>query len=156
MRLSTRSRYGTRLVLELSRSGYERRPVQVSEISRKQGIPAKYLEQLSRILKQAKLVKSVRGPKGGHILTKSPSEITLGQLVRLFEEQPELVVCISEPEKCTMSDDCRVRLAWMGATQALYGVLDVITIQDILQMDPAATVLDQAGLHLPSHCIYTR
>lgn len=110
----------------------------MGEISKKQGIPVKYLEQLIRILKQAKLVQSVRGPKGGHILKKKPSEITLGQLVRLFEGQTELVVCISEPEKCLMSDDCRVRLAWMKATQALYSMLDDITIADIMQTDPSS------------------
>lgn len=137
MKLSTRSRYGTRIVLELSRRGTEK-PVQVGEISKKQGIPVKYLEQLIRILKQAKIVQSVRGPKGGHILKKKPSEITLGQLVRLFEGQTELVVCISEPEKCLMSDDCRVRLAWMKATQALYSMLDDITIADIMQTDPSS------------------
>lgn len=129
--------------MELSRRGTQR-PVQVSEISKEQGIPVKYLEQLIRILKQARLVKSIRGPKGGHILNRQPSEITLGQLVRLFEGQSELVVCISEPEKCAMSEVCRVRLAWMKATEALYSILDAITIEDILQTRPGATSLCQA------------
>lgn len=141
MKLSTRSRYGTRILLELARHADDT-PVQVSLISRKQGIPVKYLEQLIRILKKAELVTSVRGPKGGHMLTKRPSEITLGQLVRLFEGQTELVRCISEPEKCAMSDDCRVRLAWKKATGALYGILDAITIEDIMQTNPAAAILD--------------
>jgi Rrf2 family transcriptional regulator, iron-sulfur cluster assembly transcription factor len=141
MKLSTRSRYGTRILLELSRRGVEK-PVQVSQISKKQGIPVKYLEQLIRILKQAGLVTSVRGPKGGHIMTKHPSEITLGQLVRLFEGQTELVVCISEPEKCAMSDDCRVRLAWMKATEALYQILDATTIEDVMQTNPAEVSLN--------------
>jgi Rrf2 family transcriptional regulator, iron-sulfur cluster assembly transcription factor len=136
MKLSTRSRYGTRILLELSRRGIEK-PVQVSQISKKQGIPVKYLEQLIRILKQAGLVTSVRGPKGGHIMTKHPSEITLGQLVRLFEGQSELVVCISEPEKCDMSDDCRVRLAWMKATEALYEILDATTLETVIKTNPA-------------------
>jgi Rrf2 family transcriptional regulator, iron-sulfur cluster assembly transcription factor len=140
MKLSTRSRYGTRILLELSRRGVET-PVQVSQISKKQGIPVKYLEQLLRILKQAGLVTSVRGPKGGHIMTKRPSEITLGQLVRLFEGQTELVVCISEPEKCNMSDDCRVRLTWMKATEALYEILDATTIEDVMQTNPAEVSL---------------
>jgi Rrf2 family protein len=143
MKLSTRSRYGTRILLELARRGAEK-PVQVSEISKNQGIPVKYLEQLIRVLKQAGLVTSVRGPKGGHIMTKRPSEITLGQLVRLFEGQTELVVCISEPEKCNMSDDCRVRLAWMKATEALYEILDATTIEDVRQTNPAEASLSTA------------
>ena len=136
MKLSTRSRYGTRILLELSRRGVEK-PVQVSEISKKQGIPVKYLEQIIRILKHAGLVTSVRGPKGGHIMTKRPSEITLGQLVRLFEGQTELVGCISEPEKCNRADDCKVRLAWMKANKALYEILDATTLEDIMQTNPA-------------------
>lgn len=136
MKLSTRSRYGTRILVELSRQGVEK-PVQVSQISKNQEIPVKYVEQLIRVLKQAELVTSVRGPKGGHVIAKHPSEITLGQLVRLFEGQSELVACISEPEKCDMSDDCRVRLVWMKATEALYEILDATTIEDVTQTNPA-------------------
>jgi Rrf2 family protein len=138
MKLSTRSRYGTRILLELARSAKDR-PVQVSEISRRQGIPVKYLEQLIRILKRARLVRSVRGPKGGHLLTKVPSEITLGQLVRLFEGQTDLVACVGEPDQCDMSDECRVRLAWVKANEALYAILDAITIEQILQSEPSSS-----------------
>ena len=132
MKLSTRSRYGARIVLELARR-IDEGPVQVSEISNSQQISVKYLEQLIRTLKQAGLVTSVRGPKGGHMLTKNPDEITLGQLVRLFEGQTDLVECISSPENCPMAVDCRVRLAWKDATQALYRSLDGITIADLMK-----------------------
>jgi Rrf2 family protein len=130
MKLSTRSRYGTRILLELARH-YDDGPVQIGEISRRQGISVKYLEQLIRPLKKAKLVTSVRGPKGGHMLAKLPEEITLGQIVRLFESQSVLVECVSCPEKCSMSDDCQVRLAWKEATDVLYQSLDATTISDL-------------------------
>ena len=132
MKLSTRSRYGARIVLELARR-IDDGPVQVGEISNSQQISVKYLEQLIRTLKQAKFVTSVRGPKGGHILMKNPHEITLGQIVRLFEGQSELVECISTPENCPMAVDCRVRLAWKDATKALYRSLDSITIADLMK-----------------------
>ena len=131
MKLSTRSRYGTRILLELARSG-GKDPVQVSEISSRQDIPAKYLEQLIRTLKQANLVTSVRGPKGGHKLAKSPEKISLGYIVRLFEGQTDLVECVSSPEKCSISDECNVRKAWKKATNVLYESLDAITIADLL------------------------
>ena len=67
------------------------------------------------------------------MLTKKPDEITLGQIVRLFEGQSELVECISTPENCPMAVDCRVRLAWKDATQALYTSLDGITIADLMK-----------------------
>jgi len=134
MKLSTRSRYGTRILVDLA-NNQDRGPVQIGEISKRQGISVKYLEQLIRPLKEASLIASVRGPKGGHILSKNPEKVTLGQIVRLFEGQAELVECISCPEKCPMSDDCRVRLAWMDATQALYSKLDTTTIADLLKAD---------------------
>ena len=131
MKLSTRSRYGTRILLELARH-WNQGPLQVSEISRRQNIPVKYLEQLIRTLKADRLIDSVRGPKGGHRLLEDPGDISLGRLVRLFEGQSDLVECISAPEKCDMADECRVRLAWQEATEALYERLDAITIADLL------------------------
>ena len=131
MKLSTRSRYGTRILVDLARHN-DQGPVQISEISKRQDISVKYLEQLIRPLKQARLVTSVRGPKGGHLLAKNPEDITLGQIVRLFEGQTELVECISNPEQCHMSDDCQVRLAWKEATRVLYEKLDSTTISDLI------------------------
>jgi len=110
---------------------YDQGPVQISAISKRQDISVKYLEQIIRWLKGAKLISSVRGPKGGHMLARRPEEITLGQVVRLFEGQSELVECISHPERCPMSDDCRVRLAWQEANQALFEKLDTTTIADL-------------------------
>ena len=132
MKLSTRSRYGTRILVDLARHNNQG-PVQIGEISKRQDISVKYLEQLIRPLKQAKLVESVRGPKGGHMLAKKPEDITLGQIVRLFEGQSDLVECVSNPEKCNMADDCQVRLAWKDATRVLYEKLDSTTIADLIR-----------------------
>ena len=131
MKLSTRSRYGTRILVDLARHNNQG-PVQIGEISKRQDISVKYLEQLIRPLKQAKLVESVRGPKGGHMLVKKPEKITLGQIVRLFEGQSDLVKCVSNPEKCNQADDCQVRLAWKDATRVLYEKLDSTTIADLM------------------------
>ena len=108
-------------------------PVQISEISSRQKISVKYCEQLIRPLKKANLVNSVRGPKGGHVLSKDPHKITLGEIVRLFEGQTDLVHCISSPEDCSRAQDCRVRLVWQEATRALYENLDNTTIADLLE-----------------------
>ena len=131
MKLSTRSRYGTRILLELARH-FGGKPTQVSEIARVQQIPVKYLEQLIRTLKQADLIKSVRGSKGGHQLNERPDKITVGQIVRLFEGQTDLVECVSLPEKCNRAEDCRVREVWKEATEAMYEKLDAITIEDLI------------------------
>jgi Rrf2 family protein len=135
MKLSTRSRYGTRLLVELARRN-NNGPIQVSEISSQQNISVKYLEQLIRPLKQAKLVTSIRGPKGGHMLAEAPEKITLGQIVRIFEDQSDLVECVSQPETCPMADDCSVRTAWHSATKAMYESLDTTTIADLVNSAP--------------------
>lgn len=132
MKLSTRSRYGARILVDLARND-DQGPVQISDISKRQDISVKYLEQLIRPLKQANLVTSIRGPKGGHLLSGKPEKITLGQVVRLFEGQSELVECISKPQKCAMSDDCKLRLAWKDATHVLLNKLDTITIADLMK-----------------------
>jgi Rrf2 family iron-sulfur cluster assembly transcriptional regulator len=131
MKLSTRSRYGARILVDLALHK-DQGPVQIGEISKRQNISVKYLEQLIRPLKQADLVTSVRGPKGGHLLAKKPEDISLGQVVRLFEGQSDLVECISSPEKCARSADCQVRLAWRDATEVLYEKLDSTNISDLM------------------------
>jgi Rrf2 family protein len=117
--------------MELARRDREK-PIQVSEIARVQKIPVKYLEQLIRTLKKANLITSVRGSKGGHQLNQPPESITIGQLVRLFEGQTDLVACVSSPENCLMAEACRVRAVWMEATEAMYGKLDAVTIADLI------------------------
>ncbi len=144
MKLSTRSRYGTRILVDLARH-YDQGPIQISEISKRQEVSVKYLEQLIRPLKNAELVVSVRGPKGGHTLAVKPEEISLGQVVRLFEGQSDLVECISDPDKCSMSDECRVRLAWEEATHALYSRLDAISIADLVDTDPERCLPGKGG-----------
>lgn len=131
MKLSTKTRYGTRILIELAKHKDEG-AMQVSRIASGQKIPIKYLEQLIIVLKRAGLVKSVRGPKGGHQLAKDPSEISLGQLVRLFEGQSDLVECLSSPEKCDRVEECLVRAAWQEATTVLYKKLDGISIADVV------------------------
>jgi len=134
MKLSTKSRYGTRILMELAlrRSGG---PVQVSQISEIQKIPLKYIEQLIRTLKKAGYLESTRGVKGGHRLTTPPEEISLGDVVRLFEGQSDLVQCISSPEQCSQSCDCKARLAWQEANRVLYEKLDEITIAGLIEQE---------------------
>lgn len=119
------------MLVDLARH-HDRGPITIRDISRRQDISVKYLEQVIRPLQKAKLVKSTRGAKGGHTLAKKPREITMGEIVRLFEGQIDLVKCISFPENCRMSEDCRVRLAWREATRALFKKLDAITIADLV------------------------
>jgi Rrf2 family iron-sulfur cluster assembly transcriptional regulator len=131
VKLSTRSRYGTRLLLDLA-IHHDQWPVQIGDIAKRQNVSVQYLEQIIRPLKKAELVSSVRGPKGGHVLAKSPEEITLGQIVRLLENGTQLVECVGRPEACEMSGECRCRLAWKKAADAMYTTLDSLTVADLM------------------------
>jgi len=131
MKLTTRTRYGTRLVLDLALH-HGQGAVRMSEISTRQNISVKYLEQLIRPLKKAGLVDSVRGPKGGHFLTVNPDKITLGQITRIFEGSIDLVECTNDSEKCSKAEECVTRKAWQMAAQALFDQLDGITIANLM------------------------
>ena len=133
MKLTTKSRCGTRILMDLAYS-FRQNPVPVGEISKRQGISVKFVEQVIRPLKKAGFIKSVRGPKGGYYLAKKPDQINVGQIVRLLETHSELAGCITRPEKCSRSEDCRVRFIWTEATKALYNYLDSITLFNLITM----------------------
>lgn len=133
MKLSTRSRYGTRLMLELA-AHYHQGPLHLNTIALHQGISVKYLEQIIIPLKKAQYIQSVRGPKGGHILAKPPAEITIGEIVALLEESASLAECSDNPMICERSPSCSTRFLWQAAAQAMFDKLDSITLADVLRM----------------------
>src|SRR4030042_1950504 len=102
MKLSTRSRYGTRMLLDMAQH-YNQGPVHLGDIAKRQNISLKYLEQIIIPLKKAHDVASVLGPKGGHLLAKPPDQITVGEIVALLEEGINLVECTENPEVCDRS-----------------------------------------------------
>ncbi len=134
MKLSTRSRYGTRMMLDLAKH-FDEGPVQISDISKRENISVKYLEQLIIPLKKAGIIKSFRGPKGGHILTSPPDEITIGDIVRILEGGIDLIDCIENPECCDRMDHCLMRGIWEEATKAMYEKLDSVTLSSIIQQE---------------------
>ena len=132
MKLSTKSRYGTRLMLELAEHFHEG-PLHLTTVARHQGISVKYLEQIIIPLKKAQYVKSVRGPKGGHSLARPPEEITVGEIVALLEEGMSLVDCSDNGDACERSAFCPTRLIWQEASEAMFAKLGSITLADLLE-----------------------
>jgi Rrf2 family transcriptional regulator, iron-sulfur cluster assembly transcription factor len=131
MKLSTRSRYGTRLMLELAEH-HPGGPVQLRAIAKRQGIPIKYLEQIIIPLKKAGFVTSVRGYRGGHMLAKDPRGIKVGEIVALMEGGHRLTVCSDNPEVCERSESCVTRWLWKEATEAMYERLNAVTLADLV------------------------
>lgn len=131
MKLSAKCRCGIRILIDLA-DYYDQGPEQIGNISKRQNISVKYLEQLIRPLKKARLVESVRGPKGGHMLAKDPDKITLGQIARLLDRQDNPDECYCNETKCFSADDCRLRQSWQQAYVVFYEKLDETTISQLM------------------------
>jgi len=136
MKLSTRSRYGARMVLDIARYGGNG-PVRIRDISSRRGLSEKYLDKLLRDLKKSGIVKSKRGPGGGNMLARPPELITIGEVVRILEGNIDLSACVDAPGSCARSAACPTRRIWSAATRAFHAVLDSYTVADLMN-DPAA------------------
>lgn len=136
MKLSTRSRYGARLMLDMAQH-HEEGPIQLGDIAKRQEISLKYLEQIIIPLKKAGLVKSVRGSKGGHFLAKSPKDITMAEIVAVLEGGVSIMKCVDRPETCGRSGACVIRQVWAEVTQAMYDKLEPLTLSKLVQRGKA-------------------
>ena len=134
MKLSTKTRYGTRMILDMAQN-YGKGAIQRGEIAPRQNISLKYLEQIIRPLKEADYIKSFRGAKGGHMLSKPPEEITVGEIVAVLEGGDTLIHCDKDPEDCERVDSCLTRYLWMEAAAAMFQRLSTITFADLLALD---------------------
>lgn len=132
VKLSTKSRYGTRMLLDMAQH-YNHGPVQLGEIAKRQEISVKYLEQIIIPLKKARLVESVRGPKGGHRLARPPEEITIAEIVSILEDGASLVECVEDAEVCKRAPICPTRLIWKEASEAMFEKLKSLTLADLLK-----------------------
>jgi len=132
MRLSTRTRYGIRAVLELAQN-YGQGPIQMKTIAQRQEISVKYLEQLMTILKTAGFVRSVRGARGGYLLAKHPNQIKLSETFAALEGPVTTVDCVQDATSCTRVKDCLTRQLWIEIQQAILDVLESKTLQDFVK-----------------------
>lgn len=135
MKLSARSRYAARILLELARhdSG---KPISAATLSQYTGVSVQFVEQILKPLKQKGLTSSVRGATGGHKLARSPEQITLGEVVRLMEGGIMLSVCCGEKANdCPRKEGCLTRIAWMQVSGKLEEELDRITLATLLHGD---------------------
>ncbi len=131
MKISTKSRYGVRLMVDLAQH-YDQGPICISSISERQEISLKYLERIIIPLKNAGLIESVRGPRGGHMLSRPPSEIPIGEVVEILEEGIFIAHCLKDPQKCDRYGNCRTRDIWKMATKAMYEKLNTIKLSELL------------------------
>lgn len=133
MKLSTKSTYGLRAMLSVALHGGSE-AVSIADISKREGISIAYLEQLLNKLRRNGLIESVRGPKGGYLLSKSAADITVADIVKTLEGGIYPVHCVtagSNGLSCKKSKSCVPKLVWSKLAKAINDCLESVTLEDL-------------------------
>lgn len=134
LRISTKGRYGVRLMLDLA-VNYKGRPVLLREVAKRQKISEKYLSQLITPLKAAGLISSSRGAHGGYLLAKDPRHINLKEIVESLEGPLSVVECVTAPGVCSRSDSCVARHVWTATRKQIADFLSSLTLDKLAKME---------------------
>jgi len=139
MRLTTKSRYGLRALFDIAYN-CGTMPAQIQDISRRQQISPRYLEQIFQSLKRAGILKSKRGPQGGYCLSRSPDQITVLEILNATEQDVLLVDCAgTKPRKtkrvadCPFEGQCVTQSVWADASSLLNELFGGITLQTLCE-----------------------
>jgi Rrf2 family protein len=121
-------------------------PLMMSDISRTQGLSRKYLHALLTNLREAGLVHSVLGAKGGYYLAKSPAEIKVREIVEALEGPMSVIDCVAQPASCDKSEACATRPLWIGLSKSITQALDAVTLEQLAR----GQGFDSGDLCMPS------
>lgn len=131
MKLSTKGRYGVRLMLELALH-YGEGPIPLKEIAERQDISEKYLGHLIPSLKASNLINSTQGAYGGYSLAKPPQDITLDEVIGALEGNIVLVECVNKSDFCDKTDTCVTREIWKEMTEKMMECLKDTDLQELV------------------------
>ena len=139
MRLSTKSRYGLRAMFDIAYN-CGNMPAQIQDISRRQQISPRYLEQIFQNLKRAGILKSKRGPQGGYTLSRKPDEITVLEILNATEQDVLLTGCAGVTKKkskrqaeCPFEGKCVTQTVWEEASNLINELFSGMTLQTLCQ-----------------------
>ncbi len=133
MKLSTKGRYGARLMLDLA-IHYDDGFVLLKDIAKRQDISEGYMEHLLPHLKAAGLINSLRGARGGYKLAKAPSEISLKEVVQSLEGPLTPAECVVAPSVCKRVSFCVTRDIWKEVGEKISQTLESVTLKDMVEM----------------------
>lgn len=132
MKISTKGRYSLRFLLDLAQhkdDGF----VSLKDVSERQNISKKYLEQIVPLLNKSGMLRANRGYQGGYMLAKPPEQCTVGDVLRLTEGSLAPVACLDcEENTCERRDECMTLPVWEGLNGVITEYLDNISLQDII------------------------
>ena len=130
MNISTKGRYAIRAMLDLALQSSEK-PTVIKDIAQRQCISGLYLGQIFAHLKAAGFVKSIRGPKGGFMLAKPPSQIRIIDILQVMEGSLAVVDCVDDDVSCDRSSHCAARKLWSKMKKATHELLESTTLEDL-------------------------
>jgi Rrf2 family protein len=131
MKTSSKARYSLRLIIDIAQN-QAAGPVPLREVATRQGISAKYLEQLATLLSHAGLIKSVRGQQGGYLLARDAAVITAGDVIRSAEGDFNPVACLEESDDyCPLQGSCGTAGFWAGLRNTIDTYVDSVTIAQL-------------------------
>jgi Rrf2 family cysteine metabolism transcriptional repressor len=131
MKLSTRSRYGTRALIDIAINS-NGRPVLLRDVARRQEISTMYLEHLITPLISAGIVRSTRGAKGGVWIARDLKEVRLTEVIQLLEGSLAPVECVDDPKYCRRYEACVTREVWTELKRVMTGVLGGTTLEELV------------------------
>jgi Rrf2 family protein len=138
LQVSTKGEYGVRIMVNLARH-YGERPRSLADIAQEEMLPLAYLEQLVKLLREAEppLVVSTRGAHGGYRLSRSPEEITMGEVLRVLEGPIAPMICATEGEMteiCGFIGTCRIQYLWAKVRDAVARTIDTMTLAELVSV----------------------
>lgn len=138
MKISTKGRYALRIMIDLAMN-VDKGPIRVKDIASRQDISEKYLEQIIAMFNKAGYVKSIRGAQGGYLLTKEPTEYTVGMILRLAEGSIAPASCVDGTDGCDKKGACVSAMLWEKMNNAVNEVVDNTTLQDLVDWQNSIT-----------------
>lgn len=129
--------YGVRALVDLAMNG-NGKPVRASEISSRTSIPEPYLAQVLHGLSKNGIIKSLRGPQGGHMLAKEPAEIRLSKVMACLGGTETPVACLEDATSCIHVPACAQREVWRNVAETVFKILDSTTIEDLVNRTRSA------------------
>ncbi|SRR5579875_1641485 len=130
MRMTMKNDYGLRAMIELAMR-YGQSAVPSAEIARHQAIPEHFLDQLLITLRRAGLLKSQRGPQGGHLLAHPPAQITMSDVINALDGSPPTMECLPEPQVCQFAPGCAIREVWGQIDAYAQQLLSSVTLEQL-------------------------
>lgn len=135
MKISTKGRYSLRIMADLATHN-DGEPIRLKDISERQNITLKYLEQIMPLLTRAGLVRSTRGNNGGYMLARTPEEYSIGEILRTAEGSLAPIPCLEDdPNRCARCGECITLPFWEGMWKVINEYADGITLADLSQTE---------------------